>query len=209
MLIHGLKKPLFWKVSCILLVLFFPILFVAIQIFMSAQCQEAYDSIQRGDTEQQVIAVMGKPWKIEFGVGQSLVWDTEPTLINPVVTCTKIYWYGIYILAQQWTIGFDQNGRALTKYHYSSPWQYQLISLGPDGNLGRRTISQTSKQNNFGMIAFYTSYWSAAWLKQGMSLSRNTVLFLDEMPAFPAVLHNPAIWRQFESTWIYLSLAIP
>lgn len=84
--------------------------------YLPHRIQQAYNLVKQGDTEQQVIAIMGKPWKIMI-TSEYDSWNGAP--ISKKIGRQKVYYYGDGM--DGWTVGFDQSGRAITKNAYPSP----------------------------------------------------------------------------------------
>jgi hypothetical protein len=81
----------------------------------SDRIEAGFTKTTNGNTEQQVITVMGRPSKVGK-CGQLM-----PTSNFPA-HCSKEYLYNDpFLLPQNWAIWFDENGRVVDKYYYSSP----------------------------------------------------------------------------------------
>ena len=83
--------------------------------------EHRYDSIARGETEAQVLSVMGEPPKIS-GAPENVAWDLDATVRRNDVGCVKEFWYRpiFNIVDEEYTVGFDSAGRVVSKYHYIS-----------------------------------------------------------------------------------------
>ena len=81
----------------------------------STRIEMGFDAVSNGNSEQQVRAAMGRP----SGVGScgQVVGGT-----NLPPRCSKEYVYNDpFLLPQTWAVWFDENGRVIDKYYYSSP----------------------------------------------------------------------------------------
>lgn len=99
--------------------LFASVLFVVKRNSMLAQ---GYKDICKGDPEARVVTILGEPKRVT-GAPDHVAWDTEITLKANQAECVKEYWYTALFsfCGESWTIGFDNNGKVVSKYHYISP----------------------------------------------------------------------------------------
>ena len=80
-----------------------------------------YDQVAAGDDEAHVISLMGQPRKI-LGAPQNIAWELDATVRPNPGTCVKEFDYRpiINIVDEEYTVGFDSAGKAVSKYHYIS-----------------------------------------------------------------------------------------
>jgi len=79
----------------------------------------AYDAVLPGMAKSEVLKRFGKPRYLrKCTLAPS--WDADP-LDKQSSNCVEEVWYFSRISPEQWVIGFDQNGNAVTKYHLVSP----------------------------------------------------------------------------------------
>lgn len=80
----------------------------------SDRIDAGFDKISNGNSEQQVRIFMGRPSKVGMCGQQALK--------GFPAHCSKEYLYNDpFLLPQTWAVWFDENGRVVDKYYYSSP----------------------------------------------------------------------------------------
>ena len=95
------------------------VILVTKAFFETKAYEEAYGRLSRGSTKAQVLRDFGKPaydrrWCL------SPLWDEEP--VQPGTTpCVETFWYNSHMSIEQWVVGFDKNGRVVTKGYLQSP----------------------------------------------------------------------------------------
>lgn len=72
-----------------------------------------------GTTKIEVIKQFGKPDDIE-GCHRVPLWDDEP-VEKESTKCVEEFRYVSRMRIGAWIVGFDANGKTVTKYHLSSP----------------------------------------------------------------------------------------
>jgi hypothetical protein len=72
-----------------------------------------------GTTKSEVIKQFGKPEDIE-GCRHVPLWDDTP-VDKESAKCVEEFRYFSRMRIGAWIVGFDANGRAITKYYESSP----------------------------------------------------------------------------------------
>lgn len=81
--------------------------------------ERAYASLASGTTKSEVVKQFGKPDDIEE-CHRVPLWDDKP--VNSESTkCVEEFRYFSRMRIGAWIVGFDANGKAVTKYHLSSP----------------------------------------------------------------------------------------
>lgn len=121
---NWLKEPLFWILFYLVGLPLLLVLYVAWCFYVDYRYSEGFEKITPGDSEQRVIALMGRPGKNTMKLKPSDTWDGEPLTnvgLSPTARAVKYYWYTPGLFAQSYYIGFDDIGMAVSKYHYSSP----------------------------------------------------------------------------------------
>ena len=81
--------------------------------------ERAYANLMPETTKADVVRKFGKPDAIE-GCRSSPVWDDRPMGKQPA-KCIEEFRYYYRFRIGAWIVGFDANGRAVTKYYESSP----------------------------------------------------------------------------------------
>jgi hypothetical protein len=112
----GIKKAFGLLVAGILIVV---LVYVAHPFYKSSTLQQGYKDIKRGMRERRVWELMGRP-TTEGVCKNRLTWDEE--YLGPSEgVCIKEYRYESPKTTEVWIVGFDANGRAVSKYHVTSP----------------------------------------------------------------------------------------
>jgi hypothetical protein len=82
---------------------------------------DRFELIHRGDSESQVLARLGSPHRVT-GAPVSVGWDTDGAATKNHGECVKEFWYDPpSISGDAYTVGFDSQGHAVSKYRYLSP----------------------------------------------------------------------------------------
>jgi hypothetical protein len=81
--------------------------------------ERAYARLMPGTTKGEVIKQLGKPDDIEE-CRRVPLWDGQP-VDNESPKCVEEFRYFSRMRIGAWIIGFDANGKAVTKYYLSSP----------------------------------------------------------------------------------------
>jgi len=81
-----------------------------------------WESIQRGDTEEHVLKVMGRPHRVIFERSTYAPWETEHKIEDYETESVKQFRYIPFsITGEEYGIGFDSSGHAVSKFHITSP----------------------------------------------------------------------------------------
>ena len=81
--------------------------------------ERAYAWLMPGATKSEVLKRFGKPGNIEV-CRSAPSWDGDP-VVNSSMPCVEEFRYFSRISIDEWDIGFDKNGKAVTKGYSSSP----------------------------------------------------------------------------------------
>ena len=81
--------------------------------------ENAYAELQPRTSEREVIRRFGEPAE-RRRCRPKPSWDGEP-IKEDFGNCVEEFWSYSKISPEQWVVGFDANGLALTKYHFASP----------------------------------------------------------------------------------------
>lgn len=79
----------------------------------------AYATLQPKTSKEEVVRQFGQPTEKRH-CQLKASWDAEPDKIESG-NCVEEFWYYSRISPEQWVIGFNENGLAVTKYHLVSP----------------------------------------------------------------------------------------
>jgi len=81
-----------------------------------------WERIERGDTEQHVLQVMGRPSRILFEHADKASWESKDKIDWYDAESVKQFRYIPFsITGEEYGIGFDSSGRAVSKFHITSP----------------------------------------------------------------------------------------
>jgi len=114
----SMKRKLAWFFGAVVLLLFAGL---GYGFWLGHSRERGYERVMKSDSEQRVIALLGRPAKIT-GPPDNVAWDE--TNIHPNKgECVREFWYAppLTICGEAWTVGFDQQGEVVSKYHYYSP----------------------------------------------------------------------------------------
>jgi hypothetical protein len=79
----------------------------------------AYEGLSPGTDVSEVLKRFGKPTRIE-SCNLNPSWNGEAVSTSKV-GCVKQFRYFSKISPEQWIVGFDSEGKAVTKYYFASP----------------------------------------------------------------------------------------
>ena len=87
-----------------------------------AQLSGAFAAVEKGDSEARVLELFGRP-KSVTGVPENIAWGTEDSIRKNSGECTRVFWYRrpINFDGGAWVVGFDKEGKVVSKYRYASP----------------------------------------------------------------------------------------
>jgi hypothetical protein len=81
-----------------------------------------WERIQRGDTEEHVLKVMGRPHRVVFERSTYAPWESERKVEEYETESVKQFRYVPFsITGEEYGIGFDSSGHAVSKFHITSP----------------------------------------------------------------------------------------
>ena len=81
--------------------------------------ERAYARLKPGTSKADVLRLFGKPEEITECV-EAPAWDGEP-VDGKSVKCVEEFCYFSRMRIGAWTVGFNSDGAAVTKYYSSSP----------------------------------------------------------------------------------------
>ena len=96
------------------------ILISALVAFQLTRYGREYPRLTRGTTRDEVIKRFGTPGDIRKCDSLSSSWDGN-SVDEISKTCVEEFWYFSKVSLEQWVIGFDKNGRVVSKAYLVSP----------------------------------------------------------------------------------------
>jgi hypothetical protein len=92
--------------------------YLAFAAFRNTSLTNGFNTVSKGETVAQVVAVLGKPSLVRTACRDSPTWLGAQVQDK---TCAREYQYNARILPKFWTVGFDGNRKVIAKYEYVSP----------------------------------------------------------------------------------------
>jgi hypothetical protein len=78
--------------------------------------------ILRGDTEEHVLKVMGRPDRVIFERSTYAPWESQHKIEEYGVESVKQFRYTPFsFTGEEYGVGFDASGHAVSKFHITSP----------------------------------------------------------------------------------------
>src|ERR1700687_1614825 len=102
-----------------LLVLLIGIFFVFHLIGQQKRYERAYEWLNPGSDRVQVLMQFGQPTRIGK-CDLTPAWGATP-VSKDAAGCVDQFWYLSWVSPEEWVIGFDSHGKAVTKYYFVSP----------------------------------------------------------------------------------------
>ena len=96
------------------------ILISALVAFQLTRYGREYTRLTRGTTREEVIKRFGTPGDVRKCDSRSSSWDGN-SVDETSKTCVEEFWYFSKVSLEQWAIGFDKNGRVVSKAYLLSP----------------------------------------------------------------------------------------
>jgi hypothetical protein len=100
------------------------IIFTLAGLYKTHVYQRDYLKVECKDSESKVINLLGSPSEVTSG-GKYISWDYDTTIyLDTSKVLKKEFWYYSpvpYISPEKWSIGFDNENKVISKYHYVSP----------------------------------------------------------------------------------------
>ena len=98
------------------------LLWFATAAYQDSRYVHPWQRVARGDSEDQVVALLGQPHKITAERGYKIAWESEHKINWSDGECVKQYHYIPFsITGEEYLVGFDSSGRAVMKFHITSP----------------------------------------------------------------------------------------
>ena len=81
-----------------------------------------WQRVSRGDSEERVVALLGRPHRIVFEQTDKAAWESEHNIDWYNAESVKRYRYILLsITGEEYDVAFDSSGRAVSKFHVTSP----------------------------------------------------------------------------------------
>jgi outer membrane protein assembly factor BamE (lipoprotein component of BamABCDE complex) len=100
-------------------ILVFSLAFVAVW-YERTFYERAYRQLARGTTKADVLKRFGKPQRVGDCQFRTPSWDNVPE-DQTAKTCVEIFEYSSRTSIGEWVIGFDKEGKVVSKAYSSSP----------------------------------------------------------------------------------------
>jgi hypothetical protein len=103
-----------------------PVVLVALW-FVIVQYQDwryvrPWERVARGDSEEHVVTVLGRPHRVVTERTEKVSWESEHHIDWYDAECVKQFRYIPFsITGEEYGIGFDSSGHAVSKFHITSP----------------------------------------------------------------------------------------
>jgi len=100
---------------------------VAVFVFVVAEYQDwryvrLWQRVERGDSEERVVALLGRPHRVKAERAAKVSWESKHHVDWYDAECVKEFRYiPLSITGEEYGIGFDSSGHAVSKFHISSP----------------------------------------------------------------------------------------
>ena len=80
-----------------------------------------YKLVNKGDSEAAVKEMLGTPFRVTASL-RWISWDSQDSSRLNGGECVREFWYErpLSISGEMWTVGFDQNGKVVSKFYYPS-----------------------------------------------------------------------------------------
>jgi len=92
---------------------------IAFFTWQKRRYESAYGALVPYTHKALVLKQFGKPKEIKQCTLKPS-WDAKPLPKQPT-DCLEEFWYFSRISPEQWIISFDKDGRAISKYYFTSP----------------------------------------------------------------------------------------
>ena len=100
--------------------IFVPVALLGFGCASDRQLEHRFMGINRGEVEAAVLVTLGTPYRTT-GAPDNVAWGGDPVHPNNG-ECVKLFWYRpfVNVADEAYTVGFDAQGRVVSKYHYIS-----------------------------------------------------------------------------------------
>jgi hypothetical protein len=98
------------------------VLWFVIVEYQEWRYERPWKRVTRGDSEEQVVALLGHPHRIGSDHTAKAAWESEHKIDWYNAECVKQFCYLPFsITGEEYCVGFDSSGHAASKYHVTSP----------------------------------------------------------------------------------------
>ena len=81
-----------------------------------------WERVARGDPEDRVVALLGRPDRITTDRSDKVAWESGHKINWSDGECVKQFRYIPFsITGEEYDVGFDSSGHAVSKFHVTSP----------------------------------------------------------------------------------------
>ena len=81
-----------------------------------------FNQVQHGDSEDRVVNLLGRPHRVVVERTTNAPWESESKIDWKQAESVKEFRYIPFsITGEEYVVGFDNSGRAVSKFHISSP----------------------------------------------------------------------------------------
>jgi hypothetical protein len=98
------------------------VLWFAVVEYQDWRYVRPWQQVARGDSEEQVVALLGRPHRITTERSDKVAWESEHKIDWSEGESVKQYRYIPFSMTgEQYDVGFDSSGHAISKFHITSP----------------------------------------------------------------------------------------
>jgi hypothetical protein len=102
----------------VLIIIALPVIAFLVNSFLDRRAGNAFEKVQMGMRRPQVVVLLGEP-SVTRGCGENLWWGNDGSYRGKNDgRCVSEERYEYFLSA--WAIGYSQDGRVVSKYHYFS-----------------------------------------------------------------------------------------
>jgi hypothetical protein len=109
-------------ITVLLAVLAIPATVVGYSFYVDWRYVEPWRKVARGDSEERVLALLGHPQRVIVEHSDKASWESEHKIDWYDAECVKqICYVPFSITGEEYCVGFDSSGHAISKVHVTSP----------------------------------------------------------------------------------------
>ncbi len=104
-----------------LLVVIFGVIWITYLVWLGNYRSAEYKLIQKGDSEAVIKQMLGTPSRISKSP-RWINWDSQDSGRLNDGECVQEFWYDrpISLSGETWTVGFDRDGKVISKFYFPS-----------------------------------------------------------------------------------------
>jgi hypothetical protein len=90
-------------------------------VWLGDHREKEYKLVSKGDSEARIKEMLGSPFRVSNSP-RWICWDSQDSSRANDGECVQEYWYSrpLSITDEMWTIGFDRDGKVVSKFYYPS-----------------------------------------------------------------------------------------